>query len=305
MTLLVHLDVRVAENERRSDQPSLWIEQARYTRGVLRKIPGQQRHPVVEDAHAAAEDGLAIAAWCVRHAGAWSDGRGLSNGLAGEAQAYVQSQTIVKHPVVLGEGGAFAIFYGKNAQSREVDSLRHRAIRPLQQHRVRLACSGVGPADKVGPELHLVPAPPLQVLELVGLEQFLLAAGSMVPVEEISVPAVGRDQHIQGPLAVGIAVELRVLDQSRESAARAEQVAVGGADRIASLPVIGGRGLRDQGIDVGKFPLERKGLHVDREQVLRRESVLEAGKRVDPFSLGFVMRPGQASHRLLVHFVDY
>ena len=166
-----------------------------------------------------------------------------------------------------------------------------------------MARSGVGPADKVCPDLHLVPAPPLQVRQLVGLEQLLLAAGSIVPVEEVPVPTVGRDQHIQRPLAVGVAVELRVLDQSRESAARAEQVAVCGAHGIASLPVVRGRGLRDQGIDVGEFSLEWKGLHVDREQVLRRENVLEAGKGVDLFGLGFVMRPGQAPHGLLVHFV--
>src|SRR2546428_4037398 len=40
MTLLVHLDVRVAENERRAGQRSLWIEEAHNTGRVLREIAG-------------------------------------------------------------------------------------------------------------------------------------------------------------------------------------------------------------------------------------------------------------------------
>ena len=116
-----------------------------------------------------------------------------------------------------------------------------------------MAGSTVSSINEIGAHLQVVLATPVLARQLVTYQQLPLVAAAVPGVEEVAAPALGGNGHRLRPLAVGVAVELRIFGERGQHAAGGKQVAVRQADGITVLAIIGGGGLGDEGVDVGEL----------------------------------------------------
>src|SRR5438093_6156879 len=115
---------------------------------------------------------------------------------------------------------------------------------------MRTVSAIVGAMGEIRAYFQLVTAPPLLQRKPVNRQEFKLIGVPCPGVEEIAAPPVGRNQHVAWPLAVRVAVKSGVAKYRAQQRAGVELVAVIGPDGYSALPIIRGRGLGHEGINV-------------------------------------------------------
>ena len=107
--------------------------------------------------------------------------------------------------------------------------------------------------------------------ELIGRNELQLLAISRPLVEEISVPALRRHQHVRQTLPVCIAVESRVLRDGAKDSARIKLILIRQCHRHTVLIQVIRSRLRYQSIDVRMLRAQRKRIHGQRQHLVRRK----------------------------------
>ena len=93
----------------------------------------------------------------------------------------------------------------------KIDLLGKRTIRADQLHRLRQTRAEKRAIAQVKAGVDFVPSVPARFCKLVCRKQLHFFPSPRPPVEEIALQSFRRDQHGRQSLAVGIAVESRVL----------------------------------------------------------------------------------------------
>src|SRR6266481_9421191 len=138
-------------------------------------------------------------------------------------------------------------------------------------------------------------SPPSKLEGRGGLEP---AGGPCARVEEIASPAVRREQHRLVALPVRVAVKPRVVQCHTEQRTGRKGVGVREAYGSAFPVVIGRGGLRNQRGDIGKLGSLRKYVQRYSYNLLRRNDRLQSAVGIETLFFDFVVRPGQAPHRI-------
>src|SRR5579859_3374126 len=151
--------------------------------------------------------------------------------------------------------------------------------------------------------MDLMASQPVLFRKLICGQKLERLASSRPLIKEVSAPSLRRNQHVVQSLAVGIAVEPRVLRQHAENCAGIQLVLIGEAECHALLiQVVRGR-LRNEGIDTGVSRPQRESVNRERYDLLWRKNGLQGTERTKTLFLGDVVGPRQSAHGGLFHVV--
>src|SRR5260370_18873098 len=169
--------------------------------------------------------------------------RRAANALAGESSSKVSGQVIVKRPVVPDELLHIRCRPVQQSRAGETNLLDKSRVFTQQVHRLGHTAAAKGPVHDVGANPDFMPPKEITRGKLKSRGGFDLAGGTRPGVEEISCPAVWREQHRLAALPVRVAVETRVTQRHAEQRTRRKAVCVGDACGKAFAVVVRRSGL--------------------------------------------------------------